>query len=317
MLDTAAITTTVTHTLRAVALDLRRVSKAEWRFALARAMPRPLCACVLDGEWVTLTTPAPADLAPDEAWAMLRLNAALGEAVRLAGRAAAWELRGEICIGAEAGEPVAGDRLDSRLTHLCEVMEAAVAIVGRSSGGAWESNPTATACSDSNERVLALCTEIGWHASALSSTTVGVPLAGRVVGAQAHIAVSDDGRLQAYVPLTAEPTASHASRIATGLLLLDAAATVKGIKGVRQAANETEVVCLAAACEQPVRSARALERALSALAVGVDLVGREVAALQHEPVALDYLAVRHAWGSPSARITSVSAMEELSCPQPS
>jgi len=99
------------------------------------------------------------------------------------------------------------------------------------------------------------------------------------------------------VPLTVAPVAPGISRDAIALLLIEAGAHLRTLKGCAIPQAGGHGAGIAVATERLPAHAASVGRALAALAVGCRTVGREVEALRHDSLARAYLTLRHPNGA--------------------
>jgi hypothetical protein len=245
-------------------------------------------------DWIVTTTPVAAPAG--SWWPLLAFNAALDGAARIAGDGqGGLAVRGEIAIDVAAApdlvEPVVTADLDERVAHLCaDVERAAGTLAGR------EVVSVTVAAPESGDQEIDLanwCAEQGWIASAAGPDRSTVAL--DVPGGPFHATLAiEDSRLRATVALAPAVVTSAHSRDAIALLLLDATADLRTVKGVVVRQDDADLPGLAIAAERRRPGQAAVDRALTALAVAAATVGREVQALQDASLAREYLSVR-AW----------------------
>lgn len=240
-------------------------------------------------QWFEVTLPLPAArFAVSDAWSALRSNARFRGAVRVALAIGADEphLRGEIMVDGD-------DPLETRVAALRSDAQAALhALHDRIDADSSPSDPAGVADSTGGERRLVqLCVEAGWPFTERADGSVEVPIECGPSLYHARLRLQDDGALCAVTDLVEASTLTSTGRAAAALLLLNASALVRSVKGVLVRHDGVEHAGLAAACERP-RSGADVDRALAAITVACGLAGREAQALRHDALAREYLAWR-------------------------
>jgi len=301
----------IERALRLAAHELERAAGGGWRLTVANGTRTTLHARVSDEDWLVVTAPC-ASSAPSW-WPLLRLNAGLAGCARLV-RAASGDLevRAEIFVGCAAHDVDGAEGHDTslglRVVALCEdIASAGHEVLDPLPDDVAETTPGSPADPD---RLVSLCGEAGWSATARAAGDVQVSLDTRTIPFQATLALAEDLRLRVVAPLTTSAVASDGSQDAIALLLLDAGVHLRTVKGVAVRQGDVELAGLAFAGERLAASPATIDRALAALSVACSTVGREVQALQDAQLARDYLALRHPHGTDSRSSLPYSREQE-------
>jgi len=296
----------VEKALHAVASAVEPAPGSGWRATLSDGL---VIRARLEGDdWLDISSldGSPAPAAAKDVWTLLGLNAGLRGGVRAALTACgATRFRADLFVGAEGDEAQGhAAALEARVDGLCrDLMAARRALAGSPSAAPAGEAPAPVMGDEDSEYLARLCVEAGWGEARNGSGVRRVALDARGEPLQALMTLAPASFLRVVVPLTAAPLTSCASREAVGRLLLRASSAARAVKGVVLHGEGMERPALAAACDEPVESPAALDRALSALAVACDRVAREARALEDESVARAYLAVM----APGARDVELAA----------
>jgi hypothetical protein len=302
--------------LRVSAHQLDRTTDGGWRLVIANGTLTTLRARMIDEDWLAVTSPW---RSPERSWwPLLRLNAGLGGCARLARACGAdLEMRGEIFVGGDAANAGETDRdgvsLVERVAALCDDVASAGHEVIEPL--ADEVMDAATMSPSDSERLVTLCGDAGWSAIARTAGHVQVALDTRTTTFQATLSFEEDSRLRAVVPLTESAVVSGAAQDAVALLLLDTGAQLRTVKGLAMRQGDVEWAGLAVAGERLPAGPAAIDRALAALSVACDIVGREIQALQDPQLARDYLALRHPNLTISRSLPYSNSQEDTPCLQ--
>jgi hypothetical protein len=283
----------IERALRAWADHVEPAANGGWHLSESNGARLRLRARVAGEDWLVVTARSRA--ADTSWWQLLRLHSGLGGCARLARtHGGGLQVRGEISLhdGSTAGEGAGGCDISfgDRVALLCADVSAA-AHARLEPLADRPADPHAVPAFDT-ERLVELCADAGWSASRRASGQVEVTLDTRVDTYQATLSLEHGSRFQAFVPLTAFPLESTESRDAIALLLLDAGADLRAVKGLAVRRGDAEWAALAAACERVPAGPAAVDRALAALSVACRSVGREAQALQDQTLAREYLTLR-------------------------
>jgi hypothetical protein len=163
-------------------------------------------------------------------------------------------------------------------------------------------------------RLVQLCAEAGWPATVRESGLAMVEIDAGHSRYHARGEAAGDGGLRAIVDLCDVSGCSSVCRSAIETLLRATSAAVHQVDHIAPVdADWAGLTTVCAAAVDP----EALDHALSALAVACRMAGRETHALQHETLALEYLAWR-APASPDEPVevaASTHSIEEHTCLQ--
>ncbi len=164
-------------------------------------------------------------------------------------------------------------------------------------------------------RLVQLCAEAGWPAAVRDAGLAVVELDAGHTRYHARLEAAGPGGLRATVDLCDVSGCSPISRSAIDTLLLATSDAVQQVGRAGLMLNGAEWAGLTAMCVDAI-APEALDRALSALTVACQMAGREAQALQHEVIALEYLA----WRAPAppdepAEVDDNYTMEENTCLQ--
>lgn len=270
--------------LQAASSACVETGKGRWRIELANGSTTAAVAR-LSGEWLELNAHMPAGWLTREhgVWPLLQFNALCDGPARLVldRRAPRVDLRADLFVEDESN-------LDRRVADLCEDLRSAVHAL-QAGPDVTAPRPDATSPSRVSLPDLAqLCADAGWPGTERAPGDLAVVFDTAAGSFTARLAFAGRDRLTAVVDLADATAFAPASRHAAGVLLLRASALVRSVKGLAvRSAEMAETLCLAVVADDVTTGA--IHRALSALAVGVDLVAREAQALQHEPLARAYL----------------------------
>ena len=251
--------------------------------ALAAINGRARCS----GAWLELSAPTNEIVTPAFTWAMLKRNASLDGAARLAVTAGAGtaHVRADVWIDEDAD-------IDTRVATACDDMASLLHVLhaGSTTSDSTATVDTAIEVESRTRRLVDLCTEAGWPCTqGDAGVVVAIDAGGDVY--QASLELTPDDRLRATVELIDAPVNASPARAAMALLLLTASAVVRRVKGVAVTRDGVDRLGVAVAGEH-VASVADIDLSLSALTVACRAVGRELQALSHDGLARDYLAWR-------------------------
>ena len=242
-----------------------------------------------DDEWVMLVAPLGLQEAPLTPWDALLLNAkSAGQAkLVLPSGGGAIEIRAELPA---SDEP----RLADRVRRACREMQQ----LGAMAAGADAAGEAGTSSRQSSEEGLApegsdlaaIAAEGGWNSIPRSNGRLAFDLETPGQFQQAVIG-PHGGDLRALATLAVVRGLSARSRRASAELLLAVAGIVRLVRaGAVEDQDEATLFFEVSLCGAP--TAGDVDEALSALAVGCRMAGREVKALADAEVARTYLAAR-------------------------
>jgi hypothetical protein len=315
----------IDRALRAGSLEAERVESRAWRVTLLNGTPLSARARYSETGWLELVAEQPDGMrlgGCSSPWGLLQLNARFPGCAHLASTPRGeLRLQGEIYAGGDdddAPEPRESEpALERRVASLCEDVCAA-----HREAHAFDSLRPDTPILEPHgvtETLTRLCAEAGWAAQPRAATggaSVAFDAGAAGFTFEAHLTLDRDSRLHAAAVLSTSSVGTPATRDAIGQLLLIAASTVRGVKGVALGPDAKQVAGLAAAVERFAVTPRALDRALAALAIACAQAGREVRALQDEAIAVDYLRLRRRLPADAGPpITDRTELEETVCLQ--
>lgn len=261
-----------------------------WNFILNNGRML-LVAAHADDEWLHLRAPLEGDAALKmDAWKLLRLNHQLGHGrFALAPSEQTPHLRAEIALDEEVN-------LARRLQEACAGLKAgAGSLYGEKTKEHMQLHPNITtdeATPQANSELRRLCEETGWQFDEKTATKFVVELEAGNGFYQAAIEERGEGSVHIAVELARDETFSEWSRRAVGLMLLRACGVVRFARASVRERSE-QVTALFEVVFPTLPAVVELNHALSALSIACRLCGREVAAMQDERVARNYLAAQN------------------------
>lgn len=269
------------------------VGRRKWNFILNNGSMLLVTAQAND-EWLHLQASLEPKAAADvDAWKLLQLNHQLGLSrfALLPGERGA-HLRAEIALDEEVD-------LARRLHEACAGLKAGAGrLHGEKPAEHEKLSPAITidaAAPKGGPELQHLCREAGWQFTEKSATRLAVELEAGDGFYQAVIEERPGGEVLVSIEVARDEAFGEWSRRALGAMLLQACGVVRL---TRAAIRETggQATALFEVLFPTMPCAVELGHALSALSLSCRLCGREVAAMQDERVARNYLAAQKYFG---------------------